>query len=93
VVCSPVDPRVMRGGDDVFLQFASSLHLEMPQLCLCLGGWVEKNTWNREGAAHAWHSVKAGSFSSSGVQEVRLGRTHPLVLGICIPLMFPKNSC
>lgn len=26
MVCSPVDPRVMRGGDDVFLQFASSLH-------------------------------------------------------------------
>ena len=26
MICSPVDPRVMRGGDDVFLQFASSLH-------------------------------------------------------------------
>lgn len=61
-----------------FCSLPAACILEMPQLCLCLGGWVEKTTWNREGAAHARHSVKAGSFSSSGVQDVRLGRTHPL---------------
>lgn len=78
MVCSPVDPRVMRGGDDVFLQFASSLHSRDATAVSLLRWMGGKNTWNREGAAHARHSVKAGSFSSSGVQDVRLGRTHPL---------------
>lgn len=37
-VALPVDPKVISGGRDVFLQFASSLHLAMSQLCVCEGG-------------------------------------------------------
>lgn len=37
-VALPVDPKVISGGRDVFLQFASGLHLAMSQLCVCEGG-------------------------------------------------------